>query len=530
MNNAIEFVNITKEFGKVVANKNVNIKIKKGSIHALVGENGAGKSTLMSILFGLYEPTNGHIKINDKQIAITNPNQANDLGIGMVHQHFKLVDEYSNLENIVLGSENERKGFLDLEISKYKISALQKKFNLDFDLKEKTGKSTVATQQKVEIMKMLYRDADILIFDEPTAILTPQEIEGLLKTILEFKKEGKTIIFISHKLNEVKKIADEATVIRLGQVTKHFSSLKDVETSEIANAMVGENVVTPKNESTKPFGQVVFEMKNVNAKLQNKSIKNISFKVRSGEILAIAGVEGNGQEIVEFTSSGLIKPTSGQLLLNEKDITNFNVNKKIQEKISYIPGDRHKYGLVLDMDVNSNSILRKLKDKKVQRFSIIDEKVKDIFSKEIIKKFDVRGAREGKEISRSLSGGNQQKIIVGREILTEHDFILIVQPTRGLDVGAIDKIHKEILAEKEKGKAVLLISYELDEVFALADNIMVMHEGEIIGITSAKKTTREDIGLLMTGINSGKTEKIETFYNKKINQMKGEKNEKNVSI
>ncbi|AAT27523.1 ABC transporter ATP-binding protein [[Mycoplasma] mobile] len=501
MSYAIEFVNITKEFGNVVANKDINIEIKKGTVHALVGENGAGKSTLMSILFGLYEPTNGYIKINEKQITITNPNQANDLGIGMVHQHFKLVDDYSNLENIVLGNETIKNGFLDLEISKYKISALQKKFSLNFDLKVKTGNSTVSTQQKVEILKMLYRDADILIFDEPTAILTPQEIEGLLQTILEFKKEGKTIIFISHKLNEIKKIADEITVIRHGKVVKKFKSLEGVQTSDIANAMVGQNIVLPKNDKNTNFGKTILELQNVNAEYQNKSIENISFKLKKGEILALAGVEGNGQEIIEFVISGLAKSSSGKIILNEKDITHFNVNKRIKEKISYIPGDRHKYGLVLDMSVNDNSILRKLGDSKSQKYSIINEKFKDSFTKEIIKKFDVRGAREGNEISRSLSGGNQQKVIVGREFLTEHDFILIVQPTRGLDVGAIDKIHKAILAEKDAGKAILLISYELDEVFALADNISVMHEGKIIGTTSAKNATREEIGLLMTGIN-----------------------------
>ncbi|MBN0970904.1 ABC transporter ATP-binding protein [Mycoplasma phocoeninasale] len=503
---AIQFINITKKFGDIVANNNININIKRGTIHALIGENGAGKSTLMSILFGLYTPTSGLIKIDGHSIYIKNPNQANDVGIGMVHQHFKLVHAYTNLDNIILGGEIENLGFLDKKTSKTKIEAIQKKYNLDFDLKQKTGNATVGTQQKVEIMKMLYRDAEILIFDEPTAVLTPQEITGLLETMKIFRENGKTIIFISHKLNEVKEIADEATVIRHGEVVGHFDNLQTASISELSEAMVGKKVVMPKNNFDVQTENMGFEFQNVSAK-HNKEITDVSFNIKKGEILAIAGVEGNGQEEIEFAAAGIIKPKNGKIILYDNDnqpidITNMSVAKKKNLGISYIPGDRHKYGLVLDFSILENSIIRRLDDKKMEKSLVINNRKVKEFYNEIENKYDVRGGRRGHSKARSLSGGNQQKAIVGREMLTYHNFILIVQPTRGLDVGAINIIHNKILEEKAQGKTILLISYELDEVLALADSVVVINKGRVSAKKSVKNITRTEIGKLMAGIDN----------------------------
>ncbi|UUD35133.1 ABC transporter ATP-binding protein [Mycoplasmopsis caviae] len=515
---AVEFEHITKDFVGIRANDDVTFKVKKGTIHALIGENGAGKSTLTSILFGLYEPTMGSIKINGKTTIIKNPNQANDLGIGMVHQHFKLVDVYTNLENVIMGSEFTlpRLNFLDKSIASIKIKAIQDLYNLKFDLKQQTSKASVATQQKVEIMKMLYRDADILVFDEPTAVLTDQEIKGLLETMKVFRENGKTIIFISHKLNEVKEVADEATVIRKGRVIGTF----DVATTSIeqmAEAMVGSKVVLPLNDGkiANPNSEPVLEFENVNVKA-NVSLHDVSFKVRPGEILAFAGVEGNGQETLEKTIYGLLKPKSGSIFMNIKktvknpetnktvekvvrtDIAKWGVNKRNKvSKINVVPGDRHKYCLVLDFNIEDNSILRRLNYKEFAPFGLINFKKKRDLFKEIEVDFDVRGTNDGISLARSLSGGNQQKAIVGREMATEHELLLIVQPTRGLDVGAIKLIHSKIIKEKEAGKAIILISYELDEVLALADTIAVINSGKILSVRPSKEYTRAEIGLLM---------------------------------
>lgn len=516
MNNemAVEMINITKEFPGIKANDNINLSIRKGSIHALVGENGAGKSTLMSILFGIYKPTAGVIKINESPIIINGPNQASDIGIGMVHQHFKLVGNYTNFENVILGSEFEKNGLLDRKTALVKIKLLQNKFGLNFNLDEITSEATVVTQQKIEIIKMLYRDAEILIFDEPTAVLSPNEIDEFLE-ILEFlKQNGKTILFISHKLWEVMKVSDEVTVIRHGKVIKHYSSLENITTIEIANSMVGENVVYSKNINHNYSSELILKLENISA---GEKLKDLSLEIHSGEILAIAGVEGNGQRDLEYILSGIIQPKKGNIFIKSRDenileissennsllknITNYSSKKKNESFISIVPEDRHKHGLVLDFDINENSIIRSLSNKKfVKNFIIKNKEVKN-FSKEIIDKFDVRGSREGSAIARSLSGGNQQKAIVGREMLTDHDLIVVVQPTRGLDVGAINMIHDEILKEKENGKAILLISYELDEIIALADTIAVINKGEIVGLKPAVEFERKEIGLLMAGLN-----------------------------
>ncbi|MGL5591790.1 MAG: ABC transporter ATP-binding protein [Metamycoplasmataceae bacterium] len=497
-------VNITKEFPGIIANDNINLAIKRGSIHALVGENGAGKSTLMSILFGIYKPTSGTIMLDGSPILINGPNQANDLGIGMVHQHFKLVDSYTNFENIILGAEFEKKGFIDRETSLAKIKLLQEKFGLNFDLNEMTSDALVVTQQKIEILKMLYRDAEILIFDEPTAVLTPKEIDEFLN-ILEFlKQNGKTILFITHKLWEVMKVSDEVTVIRHGKVVKHYETLEGITTTEIANWMVGENVVYVKNQDHSHSNDVILKLENISA---GNKLKNLSFEIHAGEILAIAGVAGNGQRDLEYILSGVIQPKEGTILLKSRedqslqDITHYSSRKKNESFISIIPEDRHKHGLVLDFEVNENSIIRSLYNERFVKNSIIQKREVRNFTNEIIEKFDVRGSRNGNAAARSLSGGNQQKAIVGREILTDHDLIVAVQPTRGLDVGAINMIHDELLKEKANGKAILLISYELDEILALADTIAVMNQGEIVGIKNADNFERKEIGLLMAGLN-----------------------------
>lgn len=510
----LELLNISKEFSGFYANKDITLKVKKGTVHALIGENGSGKSTLMSILFGLYKPTSGTIKVGGNTVIINDPNQAADMRIGMVHQHFKLVDAYTNLENIVLGSEFVKgPGFLDLEKSRIKIQAFQKKYRLDFDLNQRTSEATVSTQQKIEIMKMLYRDADILIFDEPTAVLTPQEINELLKVIKELKKNGKTIIFISHKLWEIKEIADEATIIRRGKVVKHYNDLSLVKPSQIAADMVGKTINESKNENHTFQDEIVLELRDVSF---NK-LKKINLNVHKGEILAIAGIEGNGQEEIEEILVGISKPTSGSIILNNrngrKDITKLSTKNKNKELISVIPADRHKHGLVLDFSINDNSIIRKIDDKETYKcknnfldklnkfFKFINNNEKNNFSRKIINNYDVRGSKNGHALARNLSGGNQQKAIVGRELLSDHDFILITQPTRGLDIGAINHIHEQILKNKSKGRAIVLISYELDEVLSLADTIAVINKGEIVDQGPINKFTREEIGLLMAGKN-----------------------------
>ncbi|WP_027121007.1 ATP-binding cassette domain-containing protein [Mycoplasma leonicaptivi] len=740
--NAIEFIDISKYFGSIKANHKISFEVRKGTVHALIGENGAGKSTLMSILFGLYEPDTGTIKVNDKEVLIKDPNDANALGIGMVHQHFKLVDVYTNLENIVLGSEdiNKTTRIINYKHAIKKIKAIQNKFDIYFDLFKVTGKESVATQQKVEIMKMLYRDSEILIFDEPTAVLTEQEIQGLLNTFKLFRNQGKTILFISHKLGEIKEVADNATVLRHGQVKGNFS-VKEVSIEEMAQRMVGGEVENIRNSySDTSKNEIIFKIDNVSTEGE-KPLKNVSLDIRSGEILAIAGVEGNGQGDLEYVVSGMKKPFEGNILLKRTPLVSQRLNlikkESIKQKIgllslsilsiligiillslhfeakdirvgtyilsglcfattlitgytlfnklfgvklyeysqyikshlsknlsqsdyfklkvfknlsiiftlilivlsalsitniqslvttfltiivgilvfislfwflfivykivaddyakgvsksihinwisaislstlalsyillfvnetkivlslnsiivslvffvvsliatlaiwillsakhtknyfvksnndnenqefvklhemsvynisklglSFIPSDRHKHGLVLDYNIKYNTVLRRLWDSIYQKFGIFKDKAIQNENDQIIEKFDVRGARNGYSQSRQLSGGNQQKFIVGREMNSPHDFILINQPTRGLDVGAIKNIHERILKEKEQGKAILLISYELDEVLALADKIAVINGGEIIAVKEAKDLTRTQIGIYM---------------------------------
>ncbi|WP_391591568.1 ABC transporter, ATP-binding protein (cluster 11, riboflavin/purine nucleoside) [[Mycoplasma] cavipharyngis] len=513
-NFAVEFVDLTKEFDGFVANNKINLAIEKGKIFALIGENGAGKSTLMSILFGLYTPSFGYIKINGKRVEIKDPNIANDLKIGMVHQHFKLVDQFSNLENIVLGSEYHKNNFLYQKPAIEKIKLLQNKYHLHFDLHQKTGDATIGTQQKVEIIKMLYRNSEILIFDEPTAILTPQEIDGLLKTMVEFKNAGKTVIFISHKLKELKKVADAGAVIRLGNVVLKIDDFASVDLSTISKAMVGSDLISKKTSSladhhqqnsTAAIAPTILKLENVSTK-GIKFLNNISLEVKAGEILAIAGVEGNGQEEIEFVISGLLKSKHGKISFYDpetktlKDVSKKSIQKRRIAGLSYIPSDRHKYGLVLDFSILDNTIIRRLADKFLVKYKIINKRKLQTLYQKIAKKYDVRGGKDGYAIARSLSGGNQQKAIVGRELISPHQILLICQPTRGLDIGAIENIHQAILEEKAQQKAILLISYELDEVLALADNVAVINKGHLSNKIPIDQIDRHQIGLMMAGI------------------------------
>ncbi|AXK50762.1 ABC transporter ATP-binding protein [Spiroplasma alleghenense] len=502
---AVEMDSITMIFNKtLIANDKIDFRVKTGEIHALVGENGAGKSTLMSILFGLYEPTQGEIKINGKIEAITNPVKANQLGIGMVHQHFKLVGIYPVWMNIAMGDEiTKGKLFLDKNKIKEKIRDIMIKYNLEVDLDAKVENITVGMQQRTEILKILYRNADILVFDEPTAVLTPQEISGLLKVMQKLQKDGKTIIFITHKMAEIQAVANSATVIRRGKKIETFDMSKTT-IEKLAEAMVGRKLAEIKNKYIPCQDKIVLDVQSLTMKkISNHKViglENFDLKINAGEIVAIAGVEGNGQQELVGAISGLEKVSFGKILVNGNDITKASIKKRYQKyKINHIPEDRHKHGLVLDNDIIQNMVLQNIDDPEFSKFGLIKRNSIQSYAQKIVSKFDVRGAQNGFAISRQLSGGNQQKAIVGRELTREHDLIIIFQPTRGLDVGSIEFIHNEILLEKEKGKAVLLVSYELGEVMALADRIVILNGGKKIGEIPGKGAKREEIGLMMTG-------------------------------
>ncbi|WP_338983461.1 ABC transporter ATP-binding protein [Spiroplasma endosymbiont of Othius punctulatus] len=505
---AVEMENVTMIFnGTIVANEDINLKVKKGEIHALVGENGAGKSTLMSVLFGLYEPTRGSIKINGKTEYISSPIKANKLGLGMVHQHFKLVDIFKLWENIALGDEKLKfKEFIDKKSIIEKITTIMEKYKLDIELNDTVSNSTVGVQQRTEILKILYRDADILIFDEPTAVLTPQEIDGLLDVMKVLQADGKTIIFITHKMAEIQKVADSATVIRRGKMIGTYD-MKKTTVDELSEAMVGRKLVEVKNNYLPPKEKVVLRIENVSMnKASNKKVlglKDFSLEIREGEIVAIAGVEGNGQQEIANAITGLERVDSGKVYLNDIDITNASIDDRYKKhKISHIPEDRHKHGLVLDMNVIDNTVLQDVSNHKFSKFGIVNRNAIQTYGQTIIYKYDVRGANNGFAIARQLSGGNQQKIIVGRELSRKHNLIVIFQPTRGLDVGSIEYIHSEILKAKEMGSAILLISYELNEVMALADKIVVVNSGNAIDTIPGKGAVREEIGKMMLGQKS----------------------------
>ena len=501
-NYTIEMLNITKRFPGIVANDNITLQLKKGEILALLGENGAGKSTLMSVLFGLYQPEEGVIKKDGKVVKINDPNDANALGIGMVHQHFMLVQCFSVLDNIILGVESTKNGILQKAEARKKVMALSEKFGLKVDPDALVEDITVGMQQRTEILKMLYRENDILIFDEPTAVLTPAEIDDLMKIMKNLAKEGKSILFISHKLNEIMEVADRCTVLRRG---KYIGTVNISETSpaELSRMMVGHDVqlVVDKKEATP--GDVVLHVENmtVPSKLhKNNAVKNVSFDVRKGEIVCIAGIDGNGQTELAEGISGLENLSEGRISLCGKDITNSSIREKTLSGISHIPGDRHKHGLVLDYPLDYNIVLQRyFEDNFSNKAGFLKKDAIRKYSDRLIEEYDIRSGQGSITTVRSMSGGNQQKAVIAREMDRDHELLIAVQPTRGVDVGAIESIHKQLIAERDAGKAILLISLELEEVLSVSDRILVMYEGEIVGEFNPKETNREELGLYMAG-------------------------------
>ena len=501
MDYIIEMLHITKEFPGIIANDDITLQLQKGEIHALLGENGAGKSTLMSVLFGLYQPEKGVIKKNGQEVKINNPNDANALGIGMVHQHFKLVHNFTVLQNIILGVETTKRGFLKMDSAREKVMELSNRYGLMVDPDALIEDITVGMQQRVEILKMLYRDNEILIFDEPTAVLTPQEIEELMKIMKSLTDEGKSILFITHKLNEIKAVADRCTVLRKGKYIGTVS-VSDCSKEQLSEMMVGRKVSFAVDKGNAKPGASDFEVRNLTVASKHstkKAVNNVSFTVRKGEILCIAGIDGNGQSELVYALTGLMPIENGQILLNGQDITKTSVRKRNIAGMSHIPEDRHKDGLVLDYTLSENLMLKKYFTKEFQKNGFIKFDVAKQYAERLIDEFDIRSGQGTKTTVRSMSGGNQQKAIVAREIDLDPEILIAVQPTRGLDVGAIEYIHKQLVEQRDAGKAVLLISLELDEVMNVSDRILVIYEGEIVGDLNPSEITVQELGLYMAG-------------------------------
>ena len=497
----IEMLNITKEFPGIKANDDVTLQLKRGEIHALLGENGAGKSTLMSVLFGLYQPEKGVIKKDGKEVKINNPNDATALHIGMVHQHFKLVECFTVLDNIILGAEPMNGPVVNRAEARKKVVALSERYGLKVDPDAKIEDISVGMQQRVEILKMLYRDNEILIFDEPTAVLTPQEIDELMDIMRGFKKEGKSILFITHKLAEIKAVADRCSVLRKGKYMGTVD-VADTSTEEMSRLMVGRDVQLVTEKAEKEPGKTILKVEGltVSAKIGKKdAVKNASLEVREGEIVCLAGIEGNGQTEFVYALTGLEKPSAGTVTMNGVDITKTPIRERSKMGMSHIPEDRHKHGLVLDYTLENNMVLQRYWDKEFQTAGFIKQGAVRSYSDRLIEQYDVRSGQGSVTIARSMSGGNQQKAIIAREIDKDPQLLIAVQPTRGLDVGAIEYIHKQIVAQRDAGKAVLLVSLELSEVMNLSDRILVMYEGEIVGEFDPKTTDVQTLGLYMAG-------------------------------
>lgn len=594
----IEMRHITKEFPGIIANDDITLQLKRGEIHALLGENGAGKSTLMSVLFGLYQPEKGEILKNGQVVKISNPNDATALGIGMVHQHFKLVEVFSVLDNIILGAEPNKAGFLTKKEAREKVVALSEKYGLMVDPDAIIEDITVGMQQRVEILKMLYRDNEILIFDEPTAVLTPQEIDELMKIMKNLAAEGKSILFITHKLNEIMAVADRCSVLRKGKYIGTVE-IKDTTKEELSEMMVGRQVKFEVDKVEAVPGDVVLDVEKlcVESKIHKKlAVKDVSFQVHAGEIVCIAGIDGNGQTELVYGITGLEKlapnveedveehiekpvwqklkevekqeraklfftqcgeqlkfffvelgkkiwkklkkfgetvaakavalwnelvllfnknkaqdldpnaDVKGRITLCGQDITKAQIRKRSKTGMSHIPEDRHKYGLVLDYTLEQNMVLQRYWQKEFEKVGFIKKKAVRKYSDQLIDQYDVRSGQGSVTMVRSMSGGNQQKAIVARELDREHKLLIAVQPTRGLDVGAIEYIHSQIVKDRDAGAGVLLVSLELDEVMNLSDRILVMYEGEIVGELDPKKTTVQELGLYMAGAKRDNSE------------------------
>ena len=504
----IEMLNIRKEFPGIVANDNITLQLRRGEIHALLGENGAGKSTLMSVLFGLYQPEEGVIKKNGQVVKINDPNDATALNIGMVHQHFKLVDVFSVLDNIILGAEDTRMGFLQRKEARRKVQALSEKYKLHVNLDAKIEDISVGMQQRTEILKMLYRDNEILIFDEPTAVLTPQEIDELMEIMRGFTREGKSILFITHKLNEIMAVADRCTVLRKGKYIGTVD-IKDTNKQELSNMMVGRPVQLQVQKEDAKAGEVVLDVQglSVASKLhKSDAVKDVSFQVRTGEIVCIAGIDGNGQTELVYGLTGLEKSRKGKITLCGKDISKASIYKRNNSGLSHIPEDRHKHGLVLDDTLENNLVLQRFNEGRFQRLGFIKKAAVREYANTLIEQYDVRSGQGPVTVTRSMSGGNQQKAIIGREMDRQNPLLIAVQPTRGLDVGAIENVHRQLVEQRDAGKAVLLVSLELDEVMNLSDRILVMYEGQIVGELDPKTTTVQELGLYMAGAKRGGAE------------------------
>ena len=497
----IEMVNITKQFFGNVANDNITLQLRKGEIHALLGENGAGKSTLMSILFGLYQKDSGYILKDGKKVEINSPNDATALHIGMVHQHFKLVDIFTVLDNIVMGAEPNKAGFITRKKAKEEIKKLSEQYGLYVDLDAKIEDITVGMQQRVEILKMLYRNNDILIFDEPTAVLTPQEIDELMKIMKNLANEGKSVLFITHKLNEIMAVADRCTILRKGKCIGTVN-INETTKEELSEMMVGRKVIFTAEKPVVEVKDAILQLDGVSVASNTSkklAVNNVSFNVRSGEIVCIAGIDGNGQTELVYGITGLAKLKSGKIYLKNQEISSTSIRKRSKLGMSHIPEDRQKHGLVLDYTLENNMVLQRYWDPEFVKFGFLKAKQIRAYSDRLIAQYDVRSSQGSISSCRSMSGGNQQKAIIAREIDKNPELLIAVQPTRGLDVGAIEYIHKQIIEQRNQGKAVLLVSLELDEVMSLSDRILVMYEGEIVGELNPKETTVQELGLYMSG-------------------------------
>ena len=505
MDYVIEMIGITKDFPGIRANDDITLRLIRGEIHALLGENGAGKSTLMSVLFGLYQPDAGEIRKNGKPIAIRNPNDANQAGIGMVHQHFKLVHNMTVLENIILGVETVKRGVLRMDEARRKVVELSERYGLMIDPDAKIEDTTVGMQQRVEILKMLYRENEVLIFDEPTAVLTPQEIDELMHIMRGLAAEGKSILFISHKLAEIKELSNRCTVLRKGKYIGTVD-VASVTKEELSEMMVGRkvNFSIEKDKATPGDAVLTLEHVSMRSRHHHKLLLNdVSFSVHRGEIVTVAGIDGNGQSELVYAISGLAATDSGRILLHGADIARTSIRHRNDLKLSHIPEDRHKHGLVLDYTLAENLVLKSYQTPAYQNHGFIRFGAVEKHANELIERFDIRSGQGGATIARSMSGGNQQKAIVAREISLEPDLLIAVQPTRGLDVGAIEYIHKQLVAARDRGCAVLLISLELDEVKSLSDEIIVIFEGRIVAQLDPEAATIQEIGLYMAGSKRG---------------------------
>ncbi|HEO8418950.1 TPA: ABC transporter ATP-binding protein [Yersinia enterocolitica] len=504
MEYVIEMLNIRKEFPGIVANNNITLQVKKGEIHALLGENGAGKSTLMNVLFGLYQPEKGEIRARGKVVNISNPNIANELGIGMVHQHFMLIDTFTVTENIILGKETVSKGKIDLKKAEREVQEISERYGLAVDPKAKVANISVGMQQRVEILKTLYRGAEILIFDEPTAVLTPQEITELIGIFRKLIQEGKSIILITHKLKEIMEVCDRVTVIRKGEGIGTYN-VKDTNPNELANLMVGREVSFKTEKKAPNPKETVLKISDLTVK-DNRGVhvvNALNLEVKAGEIVGIAGVDGNGQSELIEAITGLMKKNSGSITLNGKDISVLTPRKITESGIGHIPQDRHKHGLVLDFSIGQNMALQTYYKRPFSNYGFLNQTEMEKKASGLIEEFDVRTPSIHTP-ARALSGGNQQKAIIGREVDRNPDLLIAAQLTRGLDVGAIEFIHKRLIEQRDKGKAVLLISFELEEILNVSDRIAVIFDGEIIATVDPKTTTEQELGLLMAGSKAKK--------------------------